>query len=80
MFASYNVIREEVHRQAGENIKRAQKKQQNDYESRIKSLTSNYIHIGAEVLLKIEKMVKIYFQVVRACMLFQISPKGLITF
>ena len=41
VFASSNVIREEVHRQAGENINRAQKKQQRDYESRNKPSESN---------------------------------------
>ena len=50
--ASLNVIREEVHTQAGENIKRHQKKQQHDYESRNKSSASNDIYIGADVLLR----------------------------
>ena len=50
--ASLNVIREEVHTQAGENIKRHQKKQQRDYESRNKSSASNDIYIGTDVLLR----------------------------
>ena len=41
VLASSNVIREEVDRQTGENIKKAQKKQQRDYENRNKSLASN---------------------------------------
>ena len=52
MLAFSNVIREEVHRQTGENIKRAQKKQHRDYESRNKSSAFNDIYIGAEVLLR----------------------------
>ena len=48
--ASSNVIIEEVHRKAGENIKMALKKQQRDYESRNKSSASNDIYIDAEVL------------------------------
>ena len=53
--ASSNVIREEVHTQAGENIKKAQKKQQHDYESRNKSSASNDISFGAEVFLRNNK-------------------------
>ena len=48
--ASSNVIIEEVHRKAGENIKMALKKQQCDYESCNKSSASNDIYIDAEVL------------------------------
>ena len=48
-------MRGEVHRQAGENIKRAQKKQQSDYESRNISSVSNDIYMGTEVLLRNNK-------------------------
>ena len=41
VLASSNVIRKGVHRQAGENIKRAQMKQQCDYESLNKSSAPN---------------------------------------
>ena len=54
VLASSNVIREEVYRQAGENIKRVKKKQQRDYESRLFS-PSNDIYIGTEVLLRNNK-------------------------
>ena len=55
MLVSSNVIREEVQRQAGESIRRAQKKQQRNYESRNKSSLSNDIYISAEVLLRNNK-------------------------
>ena len=55
MLVSANVIREEVQRQAGESIRRAQKKQQRNYESRNKSSLSNDIYISAEVLLRNNK-------------------------
>ena len=53
VLASSNVIREEVHRQADENIKMTLKKQQRDYEGRVKSSASNDICI--EVLLRNNK-------------------------
>ena len=55
MLAFSNVIGEEVHRQTGENIKRAQKKQHRDYESHNKSSAFNDIYISAEVLLRNNK-------------------------
>ena len=51
VLTSCNVIREEVHKQAGENIKRAQEKQR-DYNI---SSVSNDICIGAQVLLRNNK-------------------------
>ena len=53
--ASCNVIREEVHKQAGENIKWAQEKQQRDYTKRNISSVSYDICIGAQVLLRNNK-------------------------
>ena len=50
MLASFTVIREEKHRQTGANIKRAQKKQQRDFEIRNKSSASNDIYISVEIL------------------------------
>ena len=55
VLVSSNVIREEVHRKAGENMKGAERKQQRDYESRNKSSASNDVYIGAEVLLRNNK-------------------------
>ena len=80
VLASSNVIREEIHRQAGENIKKVQKKQQRDYESRNKSSASNDIYIGADALrycwetinIKIEKVGNLLWS---DRMLFHISPK-----
>ena len=54
MLVSSNVVREEVQRQAGESIKRAQKKQQRNYESRNKSSLANDIYISAEVLVRLK--------------------------
>ena len=51
----FTVIREKLHRQVGENIKRAQKIQQRHYGSRNESSASNDIFIGAEVLLRNSK-------------------------
>ena len=53
--ASNETIEVEVHRQVGGNRKRAKKKQQRNYGSRYKSLTSNDIYISAEVLLRKNK-------------------------
>ena len=55
VLVSSNVIREEVHRKAGENMKGVERKQQRDYESRNKSSASNDVYIGAEVLLRNNK-------------------------
>ena len=55
LLASSTVIREKLHRQVGENIKRAQKIQQRHYGSRNESSASNDILIGAEVLLRNSK-------------------------
>ena len=55
VLVSSNVVREEVQRQAGESIKRAQKKQQRNYESRNKSSLANDIYISAEALLRNSK-------------------------
>ena len=52
VMASSKVIRKGAkHRQSGENIKKAQKKQRRDYESDNKSSASNSIYTGGEVLL-----------------------------
>ena len=72
VLASSDVIREKVHRQTGEHIKKTQKKQQRDYESRNKSPALN------EVLLRNNKLKdwkETYFQVVRS----DITTIGLVT-
>ena len=52
VLASSNIVRKVVQRQAGENIKRIQKKQQRACESHNKSSASNDIYIDAEVVLR----------------------------
>ena len=52
---SANASREEISRQTGEDIKRAQKKLERDYESRNKFSASIGFYIGAEVLLRNKK-------------------------
>lgn len=55
VLVSANVSREEISRQTSEDIKRAQKKLERDYEGRNKSSASIGFYIGAEVLLRNKK-------------------------
>ena len=84
MLAFSNVIGEEVHRQTGENIKRAQKKQHRDYESHNKSSAFNDIYIIAEVLLRNNKRKdrkggKFTFMWLGPYVVSDITKKGLVT-
>ena len=84
VLAFSNVIGEEVHRQTGENIKRAQKKQHRDYESRNKSSAFNDIYISAEVLLRNNKRKdrkggKFTFMWLGTYVVSDITKKGLVT-
>ena len=84
VLASCNVIREEVHKQAGENIKRAQEKQQRDYAKRNISSVSNDICIGAQVLLRNNKRNdrkggKFCFKWIRPYVVSDITKRGLVT-
>ena len=84
VLASCNVIREEVHKQAGENIKRAQEKQQRDYAKRNNSSVSNDICIGAQVLLRNNKRNdrkrgKFCFKWIGPYVVSDITKRGLVT-
>ena len=84
VLTSSNVIREEVHTQAGENIKKVQKKQQHDYESRNKSSALNDISFGAEVFLRNNKRKdwksgKFTFKWLGPYVVSDITRKGLVT-
>ena len=84
VLASSNVIREETHRQVGENIKRSQKKQRCDYESRNKYSASNDSYIGAEVLLrnktrKDRRGRKLIFRWLGSYVVSDITEKSLVT-
>ena len=66
-----------------ENINKARKKQQRDYESRNKSSTSNDIYIGSEVLLrhnkhKDRKGGKFTFKLLGPYVVSDITKKGLV--
>ena len=84
VLVSCNVIREEVHKQAGENIKRAQEKQQRDYAKRNISSVSNHICIGAQVLLRNNKRNnrkggKFCFKWIGPYVVSDITKRGLVT-
>jgi hypothetical protein len=84
VLASSIVIIEEVHRQAEENIKRAQNKQQRDYNNRNLSSSSNDIRIGSEVLLRNNKRNdrkggKFCFKWVRPYVVSDITKRGLVS-
>ena len=84
VLASSKVGREEAHRQAGENIKRAKRKQERDYESRSKSSASNDIYISAEVLLRNKKRKdrnggKFVFKWLELYVVSDITKKDLVT-
>ena len=81
---SCNVIREEVHKQAGENIKRAQEKPKRDYAKRNISSVSNDICIGAQFLLRNNKRNdrkggKFCFKWIGPYVVPDITTRGLVT-
>ena len=84
VLASCNVIREQVYKQAGANIKRAEEKQQRDYAKRNISSVSNDICIGAQVLLRNNKRNdqkggKFCFKCIGPYVVSDITKRGLVT-
>ena len=84
VLTSCNIIREEVHKQVGENIKRTQEKQQRDYAKRNISSVSNDICIGAQVLLRNNKRNdrkggKFCFKWIEPYVVSDITKRGLVT-